>query len=176
MSEPVAWIRYCDGSYEGPIMDNLIEDVRKKSGAWTPLFAKRDAETARLRADARFREETTPNCWCEKCRPITLEDMRMVLCPECGNKRCPRATDHNNDCTNSNEPGQPGNSYPARRLTDALTEEIARLHELLQQIVRHHDEAMRAAVGDEANYHQMRRNQVLFHLTPNAQEARKETK
>ena len=45
---------------------------------------------------------------------------------------------------------------------------IARLRELLQQIVRHHDEAMRAAVGDEANYHQMRRNQVLFHLTPNA--------
>ena len=53
----------------------------------------------------------------------------MVLCPECGNKRCPRATDHNNDCTNSNEPGQPGNSYPARHVTDALTEEMARLRE-----------------------------------------------
>ena len=48
--------------------------------------------------------------------------------------------------------------------------EIARLRELLQQIVRHHDEAMRAAVGDEANYHQMRGNQVLFHLPPNAQD------
>ena len=50
-SEPVAWIRYCDGSYEGPIMHNLMEDVRKKSGAWTPLF-ERDAEIARLREDA----------------------------------------------------------------------------------------------------------------------------
>ena len=49
--EPVAWIRYCDGSYEGPIMHNLMEDVRKKSGAWTPLF-ERDAEIARLREDA----------------------------------------------------------------------------------------------------------------------------
>ena len=53
---------------------------------------------------------------------------------------------------------------------NAKEAEIARLRELLQQIVRHHDEAMRAAVGDEANYHQMRKNQVLFHLTPNAQE------
>lgn len=37
---PVAWIRFCsDGCYEGPIMDCAMEDVRKKSGAWTPLYA-----------------------------------------------------------------------------------------------------------------------------------------
>ncbi|WP_208457235.1 hypothetical protein [Burkholderia gladioli] len=53
-----------------------------------------------------------PDCWCETCRPITLADMRMVLCPTCGNKRCPHATDHRNECTGSNEPGQPGSSYP----------------------------------------------------------------
>jgi len=35
----------------------------------------------------------------------------MILCKHCGNKRCPHATDHNNDCTNSNEPGQPGSIY-----------------------------------------------------------------
>jgi hypothetical protein len=39
-AEPVAWIRFCsDGSYEGPLMNFSIEEVRKKSGAWTPLFA-----------------------------------------------------------------------------------------------------------------------------------------
>lgn len=54
--------------------------------------------------------ETTA-CRCETCRPITLTDMRMVLCSICGNKRCPRATDHRNICTNSNEPGQQGSSY-----------------------------------------------------------------
>ena len=37
---------------------------------------------------------------------------RMILCPECGNKRCPRANHHDNLCTNSNEPGQPGSDYP----------------------------------------------------------------
>lgn len=36
---------------------------------------------------------------------------RMFLCPTCGNKRCPKATDHRHDCTDSNEPGQVGSNY-----------------------------------------------------------------
>lgn len=36
---------------------------------------------------------------------------RMFVCPECGNKRCPKATDHRNHCTGSNESGQPGSIY-----------------------------------------------------------------
>lgn len=38
-------------------------------------------------------------------------DSRMILCAIRGNKRCPHATHHDNACTNSNEPGQPGSSY-----------------------------------------------------------------
>lgn len=52
-----------------------------------------------------------PECWCETCRPITMQDMRMVLCPDCGNKRCPKATDHRNACTDSNAVGQKGSSW-----------------------------------------------------------------
>lgn len=55
-----------------------------------------------------------PQCWCLTCRPMRLEDpysMRMALCPTCGNKRCPKANDHRNECTGSNEPGQPGSAY-----------------------------------------------------------------
>jgi hypothetical protein len=38
---PVAWIRFrSDGGVEGPLMDSQIEDVRKRSGAWTPLFTR----------------------------------------------------------------------------------------------------------------------------------------
>lgn len=55
----------------------------------------------------------TPDGWCRTCRPVTMSDMRFVVCPECGNKRCPRANDHRNDCTGSNEPGQAGSAYPA---------------------------------------------------------------
>ena len=62
-------------------------------------MTEKDAEIARLRADARLREETTSTCWCETCRPIKIGDIRMVLCPECGNKRCPRATNHIYQCT-----------------------------------------------------------------------------
>lgn len=36
---------------------------------------------------------------------------RMVVCSKCGNKRCPHAADDRNECTNSNEPGQPGSNY-----------------------------------------------------------------
>lgn len=37
----------------------------------------------------------------------------MFLCPTCGNKRCPKATDHRNECTGSNEVGQKGSAYEA---------------------------------------------------------------
>ncbi|HCA7297207.1 TPA: hypothetical protein MX298_000828 [Escherichia coli] len=62
-----------------------------------------------------FREnvETSTKCWCRTCRPVTMSDMRFVVCPDCGNKRCPHANDHRNACTGSNEPGQIGSAYPA---------------------------------------------------------------
>jgi hypothetical protein len=47
-------------------------------------------------------------CYCYTC---TQDTTRMILCPTCGNKRCPHVTDHNLACTNSNEPGQPGSRY-----------------------------------------------------------------
>lgn len=56
--------------------------------------------------------ERMPDCWCRTCRPVVLNDMRFVVCPDCGNKRCPRANDHRNACTGSNEPGQKGSAYP----------------------------------------------------------------
>ena len=52
-------------------------------------------------------------CGCRKC--MNVEQMMMVpvmiVCSVCGNKRCPRATDHDLKCTNSNEPGQVGSVY-----------------------------------------------------------------
>lgn len=41
-AKPAAWIRFCsDGGYEGPLADcdKRMDDARRKSGAWTPLFA-----------------------------------------------------------------------------------------------------------------------------------------
>ena len=65
----------------------------------------------------------------EKCRCIKCTDARrtlaienedlvawlresiMILCPICGNKRCPKASNHELECTGSNEPGQEGSVY-----------------------------------------------------------------
>lgn len=47
----------------------------------------------------------------KKYRGIPLTMTRMFLCPTCGNKRCPKATDHELACTGSNDPGQPGSWY-----------------------------------------------------------------
>lgn len=61
-------------------------------------------------------------CICHRC--IKENDLRegafplsstiMILCPECGNKRCPKASDHRLSCTESNESGQEGSVYTAQ--------------------------------------------------------------
>lgn len=44
-------------------------------------------------------------CPCANCNPAAWW---MILCPNCGNKRCPRASWHEYECTRSNEYGQVG--------------------------------------------------------------------
>ncbi|HBZ1127949.1 hypothetical protein [Klebsiella pneumoniae] len=73
---------------------NSLQSVDSVTGGWIPV------------------SEQKPGCWCRTCRPVTLNDMRFVVCPDCGNKRCPRANDHRNACTGSNEPGQESSAYP----------------------------------------------------------------
>ena len=74
-----------------------------------PIYAATDRRIAREVAEAD----------CRRCAdgvttadglPLTLS--RMIVCPTCGNKRCPKASDHDHACTGSNEPGQPGSVYP----------------------------------------------------------------
>lgn len=35
----------------------------------------------------------------------------MIVCPKCGFKRCPKASDHTLECTGKNDAGQPGSVY-----------------------------------------------------------------
>lgn len=67
--------------------------------------------------------EAIDSCECHRCIEekklgsevdgmfIPLSSTKMILCPKCGNKRCPHASDHNLECTGSNEPGQAGSLY-----------------------------------------------------------------
>ncbi len=56
-----------------------------------------------------------PQQCCLKCygehRGTLMWMDRMICCRVCGNKRCPKATYHGNECNGSNEPGQPGSIY-----------------------------------------------------------------
>lgn len=62
---------------------------------------------------------TENGCGCHTCVSEALAkkpfpDSLMfpfIVCPDCGNKRCPKATHHDNECTGSNEPGQAGSRY-----------------------------------------------------------------
>jgi hypothetical protein len=56
------------------------------------------------------------DCSCRACsmerRSFNpLAPMYFIVCRVCGNKRCPKATDHTLVCTGSNEVGQEGSDY-----------------------------------------------------------------
>lgn len=48
----------------------------------------------------------SPDCWCEDCDVKANEGLRsrMSLCPECGDKRCPRAKSHDAACPKGLQP------------------------------------------------------------------------
>lgn len=60
------------------------------------------------------------DCWCGRCEREVIDALALVgitqwgifvTCSSCGNKRCPRASWHEYQCTGSNEPGQVA-TYP----------------------------------------------------------------
>ena len=62
------------------------------------------------------------NCYCIYCENEYISIMydlypdewhfrSFIVCNECGNKRCPKATYHDHECTKSNDPGQHNSSY-----------------------------------------------------------------
>lgn len=67
--------------------------------------------------------KTSLNCECHRCIAefklgqqvgfmwLPLSSTKIILCPLCGCKRCPRASDHDLACTDSNDPGQAGSVY-----------------------------------------------------------------
>jgi hypothetical protein len=57
-------------------------------------------------------DNETATCPCRRClEEDGFDTFHMIVCEKCGNKRCPHANDHRNECTGSNELGQPGSAY-----------------------------------------------------------------
>lgn len=123
-SEPVAWRRFQETPNDGGYW--ILYDYKPNCSGVEPLY--RHAQQVPVapvctcpsgNGSLRWpcpvhpgNSPANPGCWCRTCRPVVLNDMRFVVCPDCGNKRCPRANDHRNACAGSNEPGQEGSAYP----------------------------------------------------------------
>ena len=69
---------------------------------------------------------------CGRCWTCLDSHQFMILCVDCGNKRCPKATDHNNECTGSNDPEQPGSVYGGLG-PDAPAPSLIRLREFFEE-------------------------------------------
>ncbi len=67
--------------------------------------------------DAATCSDTITTCWCFECLDEPSMGLsnpalqRMIVCPACSNKRCPRSTSHRLECTGSNEPDQEGSRF-----------------------------------------------------------------
>ena len=63
------------------------------------------------------------DCWCMTCDAMLNDALEMngdhtawmfprfIVCPDCGNKRCPKAAHHDRGCTRSNDVGQPESAW-----------------------------------------------------------------
>jgi hypothetical protein len=61
-----------------------------------------------------YNQQSNLKCWCNNCCKEATgyhHLFHMVLCPECKNKRCPKASNHVLECSGSNAPGQDGSLY-----------------------------------------------------------------
>ena len=64
----------------------------------------------------------------ENHMPVTSQ--RMIVCPDCGNKRCPKASNHRHQCTGSNEPNQRGSIYTTPQTKPLSDEEIWKIYNI----------------------------------------------
>lgn len=97
-AQPVAWLRPENRLREESTSQTRFSfgKSRPSIGTWQPLYA-RPAQAA------------AKPCWCHKCNEgrlvngIPFAMTQMIVCPICGNKRCPHASDHALACTASND-------------------------------------------------------------------------
>lgn len=118
--------------HEQDVMEDIARRIRKmKPGypqTWDGKVLVGRSMAAKVALEDSYVEdamvEQPPNhgcgCWtCVNDRAELIADMtqrltyrsRMIVCELCGNKRCPKATNHDLDCTLSNDPGQPGSRF-----------------------------------------------------------------
>jgi hypothetical protein len=104
VQEPVAWMDVDENGAMSSLRYWSEPDNRHEVALYTTPPAAQPAPV---------QEPVAKRYCCHSCFKASGGVMldRMILCSECGNKRCPKASDHNFSCTGSNEPGQWGSIY-----------------------------------------------------------------
>lgn len=124
--KPFAFYLASAGTKYPPVFGNTPPDER---ASWVALYTHPAPAQPEQAA-----------CWCHKCNKhntvngLPFAMMRMIVCPQCGNKRCPKASDHQLDCTGSNEPGQSGSVYTTTAPAQPLTAQADWTDEQLQML------------------------------------------
>jgi len=97
------------------LLPNELAADHPVRGYWLLTGQYRDSRTAAGTPMLKPVYRWVPSCMCAQCLPALKRVLwgvfEMILCPVCGNKRCPHANDHRNACTASNAPGQAGSRY-----------------------------------------------------------------
>jgi hypothetical protein len=109
--------------FNTPVLEPSYSDVQLAEQIMSDCGCSTSNERLLERITARLANHTPPEngygptippaLCCHKCFAASGKMLldRMILCPQCGNKRCPKASDHRMDCTGSNELGQLGSVF-----------------------------------------------------------------
>jgi len=106
----IGYVRPCKSAHRTPLAQGYCDELRTKIAFryWAHVCGK---DLTRAFAVEPVREHAAiPDC--HRCRHESAQPVtHMITCPTCGNKRCPKASDHRLACTGSNAPGQTGSVY-----------------------------------------------------------------
>jgi DNA-directed RNA polymerase subunit RPC12/RpoP len=116
---------------------DAVEAIPENVEGWMPDVLTDALIDARQAIKELESQEPVTRYCCHSCFKTSGGVMldRMIVCPDCGNKRCPKASNHALKCTNSNDPNQVGSIYthPPQRTWVGLTDE-----ERSQLVTLHH--------------------------------------
>lgn len=81
-------------------MQAELADMQRTAGEAAAALAKVRDRRRQLGFSERM------ECWCASCDVVKNKGLRsrMSVCPQCGDKRCPRAEHHGSECTKGTRP------------------------------------------------------------------------
>ena len=104
-------------------------------------------------------ERDQGECWCRECEEAHLADLpelerlmgrRFIVCPTCGNKRCPRAESHHYRCSGSNALDQTPVYTSAERDQGDEHSEARRVPSMDETLKRAYGVLHALAIGDSS--------------------------